>query len=252
MKNLDLILRILAYVFGITGILFFINPLFRGSAINSGSVAGLALSLLLIAYGIFQKPIIACRGNLAYKIILGIFLLGLAFAIGISSYIISASLKKPAENSTLIVLGCKVRQSGPSQMLRTRIDAAYAYLEKHPDAVAVLSGGKGPDEHISEAECMYNELTKKGIAPSRLFIEDKSTSTIENFKFSLEIIEANNLSKKVAIATNEYHERRAQMIAKAQNIEEYGAVSAKTPFYLLPTYFIREIMGVVYMLLFGR
>ncbi len=247
---MDIFLRILAFVLGASGLFFFINPLFRGSSFNSGTAVGLGLTLIFLLYGIFQKQIINCRGHVIYKIVLILFILGIVFMGFVSSIIISASLKKSADNATLIVLGCRVRGDQPTQMLRTRIDAAYDYLTAHPDAVAVLSGGQGSDELISEAQCMYNSLTQKGIDASRLYLESESTSTVENFKYSMKIIDDHNLSKKVAIATNEYHECRAQMIAKAQGIE-YGAVSAHTPFYLFPTYFIREILGVVYMFIFG-
>ena len=54
-----------------------------------------------------------------------------------------------------------------------------------------------------------------GIDKSRLLIEDKSTSTRENFKYSKEIIEKNGIkSKKITIITNDFHECRASEFAK--------------------------------------
>ena len=67
------------------------------------------------------------------------------------------------------------------------MERAGEYLEENPETKAVLSGGKGTGEDITEAEAMYRYLEKKGISPERLLKEEHSTNTSENLKFSLEI-----------------------------------------------------------------
>ena len=69
----------------------------------------------------------------------------------------------------IVVLGAGVRGSVPSLTLSERIGAAYDYLIANPDAKAILCGGQGPGEDITEADCMYGELTRMGIDSSRLF-----------------------------------------------------------------------------------
>ena len=70
-------------------------------------------------------------------------------------------------------------------MLRERLIAAQDYLDENPEAVCVVSGGQGADESMSEAQCMRTKTsTEHGIAPERIYMEDKSTSTRENIKFS--------------------------------------------------------------------
>ena len=130
-------------------------------------------------------------------------------------------------------------------MLASRLDAAYEYLTEHPDAICIVSGGQGPDESMPEAECMYLYLTEKGIASERIYQENRSTSTRENLLFSQEIIEAEGLNPEIAIVTNEYHEYRAGMVADALEME-YSAVPARTPLWLFPTYYIRELYGIIY------
>ena len=73
-------------------------------------------------------------------------------------------------------------------MLQERLDAALKYLDDHKDTICVLSGGKGSDESISEAECMYRYMTERGIDPTKLIREDKSTTTRENLLFSMELL----------------------------------------------------------------
>ena len=78
--------------------------------------------------------------------------------------IIKASFGHPETDCDyVVVLGAKVRDSGPSVSLMDRIYGARDYLQAHPDAIAILSGGQGVDEPMTEAAAMYDELVKLGI-----------------------------------------------------------------------------------------
>lgn len=158
---------------------------------------------------------------------------------------VSAAVRKPQSGDTVIVLGCQVRGEQPSLMLEERLKAAYDYLCNDPDAVCIVSGGQGSDESISEAECMYRYLVDKGIDSERLYMEDMSTSTRENLLFSLKIIQENGLNTRVAIVTNEFHEYRAGEVAKRLEMD-FAAVPAATAWWLLPTFYVRELYGILY------
>ena len=125
------------------------------------------------------------------------------------------------KSNYVIVLGAGVNGNVPSRPLRERLEAAKAYLEEHPQAVAVLTGGQGSHENISEAQCMYNWLTEKGISPDRLRMEDKATSTEENLRFSLDLIEeeTGNRPETATVISNEYHLARATLYAQNEGIE---------------------------------
>ena len=69
----------------------------------------------------------------------------------------------------VIVLGAGVNGTQPSLSLRTRLDAALAYLERWPEVPVVLTGGQGYGERISEAQCMYDYLTARGVDPRGSF-----------------------------------------------------------------------------------
>lgn len=155
----------------------------------------------------------------------------------------------PQEETTVVVLGCRVKNKKPSLALKERLDKTYQYLNENPKLQCILSGGQGANEEISEAKCMYQYLVSKGIDPHRLYQEDKSTSTRENILFSYRLIKKENLPKAITIITNEFHEYRAQTIARRLNIKSY-AISAHTAWWLFPTYFVREIFGIVYEFIF--
>ena len=154
------------------------------------------------------------------------------------AFIVSASRGNPdGPADYLVVLGAKVNKNGPSLALRNRINAAYDYLSAHPDTIAVLSGGQGSNEPITEAQCMFDELTKMGIAPERLWLEDKSTNTWENLKFTLALVEEKTGAKpqKIALLSSEFHLFRAGLFADRFGLETVG-VPAKTTLPFLKMY----------------
>lgn len=175
--------------------------------------------------------------------------LGLAAALGIFGWMVSAAANRaaPAE-STVIVLGCQVRGTEPSLTLQRRVDAAADYLRAHPQARCVASGGQSDDEEISEAECIRAALIAAGIDPARIEPEDQSTSTEENLRFSAERIRAAGLSTNVVIASDNFHQLRAALWARHCGLTPYAA-GCRTAWFLAPGYWAREIAGVAYTLL---
>lgn len=247
------ILQIALISIGVLGLIWFLTPFAVGRIMNLGNGTGAVIMALIIAYGAFMPQInqtIKKTNDTKFgKVILtGILIIVVAvvsLAAVETAFMIKAATAKPSEEATVVVLGCRAYGSRPSIMLASRLDAAYEYLTEHPDAICIVSGGQGPDESMPEAECMYIYLTDKGIAPERIYQENRSTSTRENLLFSQEIIEEEGLNPEIAIVTNEYHEYRAGMIADALEME-YSAVPARTPLWLFPTYYIRELYGIIY------
>lgn len=152
----------------------------------------------------------------------------------------------------VIVLGAGVNGDQPSRSLSERLGATETYLEAYPEAVAILSGGQGNGENISEAECMYRWLTERGIAPERLRMEEQSTTTEENFRYSLELIEQEFGARPqtVAVVSSSYHLARASLLAKDEGLHMLGVpASTANPFYFCQMY-LREIVGVWYTVVF--
>ena len=153
----------------------------------------------------------------------------------------------------VIVLGAGVNGTTPSMILSERGSRAYTYLSENPDVICIVSGGQGPGEDITEAQCMFDHLTARGIAAERIWLEDKSTSTRENIRFSLEVIEAKTGSRPetAAIISNEFHLFRAGLMAGEQGLEAIGVPAKTTWLSLRINYFLREIAGVWYYWILG-
>ena len=152
------------------------------------------------------------------------------------------------EADYLIVLGCKVNGTIPSLMLRQRLDAAAAYLNSCPDTQVIVSGGQGYNEIMTEAACMARELAARGIDPQRIILEDKATSTMENLRFSMELMDE---GASVAIVSNEFHLYRADQMARSLGLDA-ALIPASTEYpILLASYTLREILAVWKYHLFG-
>lgn len=231
-------------------LVMFILPVF-GGVFNIGNILGAIFCcvMLFVTFGnsIFMKMVNHLRQSAGGKVlvygVLVLFILGIAYVGFLTGLIIHADHTAPEENCTVIVLGCQVFGDHPSLMLKERILSAYDYLEEHPDVPCIVTGGKGDDEHISEAQCMYDYLVDLGISPDRIYMEDKAVNTIENIAFSKEIISENNLSTNTAIVTDIFHEYRASNIVKDAGLV-YGSVPAKCTWYLLPTFYVRELIAI--------
>ena len=210
--------------------------------------AALAGCLLAWRWGFFRACLRKAYGNKAGRVLIlaSAALIGagaLVFAAA-SAMMVHAARYLPHNPGTVIVLGCQVRGEAPSLMLTRRMEAALAHLRENPESVGVLSGGQGPGEWITEAECMRRFFVTHGIAEDRLYLEDRSTSTLENIRFSMAIIEDHGLPRDVAIATDGFHQFRAQRFARQSGLRP-GAVSAKTPFGVLPFYWVREVAAII-------
>ena len=154
----------------------------------------------------------------------------------------------------LIVLGAGVNGTKPSQSLQDRIDVAYEFLLEHEDVICVVSGGKGDGENISEALCMYQELTEMGIPAERIWMEDQATSTRENLSYSMALIAEKTGSRPecVGVLSSEYHLFRAGMFAAEQNVECCGIPAKTSHWTLFANYFVREIVMVWYYGTIGK
>ena len=170
-------------------------------------------------------------------------------------HIIQASAGTQGEQAEyLVVLGAKVREDGPSVSLWDRIYAAADYLKAHEDVIAIVSGGQGADEPITEAEAMRRELVNLGIEEDRIWLEDRATSTDENMRFSLELIQEKTGSRpeKLAILSSEYHLYRVSLMAEKLGVGFVGVPAKTSRLTQLVNHAMREAAGVWHFYIFGR
>lgn len=137
-------------------------------------------------------------------------------------------------------------------LLAKRIDRAIQFYKKQSEETLsppqlLMSGGQGPDEKIPEAQAMREYALEQGIPDEDILMEAQSTNTLENMRFSKEIMERENPSGYHAIFTsNNYHIFRAGMYAEEVGLKIDG-IGSKTARYYLPNAFLREFIAVALM-----
>ncbi len=161
----------------------------------------------------------------------------------------------------MVIFGCQVKPWGPSILLQDRLDTALNYLEDHPDMKIVVTGGKGDDEHISEAQCMYDYLTEHGVDGENIYMEDQSRNTWQNVNYTLELleseVEAGRLAKPqgYVLVSSGFHLARIEMLwtragGQGENISTLAAPVSHRPSAV--QMFFREPLALVKSFVFDR
>lgn len=207
----------------------------------------LALAALFVLAWHFARR----RLRIALAVLL---LLGIAvFAVIEAPIIAGARTDAPDGCEYLVVLGAGLNGDVPSLSLTNRLTAALEWLEGHPDCTAIVTGGQGPGENMTEAEAMGIWLEARGIEPERIILEPEATSTWENLENSFEIIRARGDEPDLncAIVTSEYHLCRAKLMAEDMGVRAYGVAGRTSMPTLMINYFIREAFALTYYRIFG-
>ena len=189
-----------------------------------------------------------------WRVILVLTCIGLAYFCAVETPIIkNARTDKDAERPYLIVLGAAVYGDRPSLTLVRRLEGALDYLNAYPESVAIVSGGMGPGETVTEAEAMRDWLLDNGVDEGRILLEDRATSTRENLDFSFAIIRerGDEPDGNVAIVSSAYHLYRAKSMARLQGVSAAGVAAPWGYPMVMLNYFIREAFGVTHLWVFG-
>ena len=147
----------------------------------------------------------------------------------------------------VVVLGAQVRKSGPSLVLRYRLDKAIEYLDENPNTICIVSGGKGPNEPFPEAQGMADYLKEHGIDEQRILEEPDSKTTEENIVNSKKLISDDNAS--VGVITNNFHMFRALQIADKYGLDNAQGIAAGSPPNMLVNNMVREFFAEIKFLL---
>jgi len=213
-------------------------------------IAGLIVAFHLV--GLLEKR--SKVGTVLRRVLSGCLILGV-LAIAATWTVILGESKGLANDdiSYIVVLGAQVRGAVPSRSMRERLDSTYAYLEAHPDIICVVSGGQGDGESITEAQCMYEDLVRRGIAADRVWQEGESTNTLENLSNSLDVIEANSGTRpeRIGVVSSEYHLFRACEFARAAGVAPVGIPATTENPLLRLNYYLREVVAVWYYMILG-
>lgn len=183
-----------------------------------------------------------------------VFILSFILIEGLIIYHASKTSEEKAD--VLIILGARLYGRTPSPSLQFRLDEGYAYLRDNPETIAVVSGGMGRGEEITEASAMRDYLIQKGISKERILTEERSFNTYENIDFSIKVLmeklpELDLKALTFGIVSNDYHVFRGTLMAKEKGLTAFG-IPAKTPPTTLVKGYLREYLSVLKYLIVDR
>ena len=150
----------------------------------------------------------------------------------------------------MVILGCQVKPWGPSILLQDRLDKALDYLEDHPDMTVVVSGGQGPDEHVTEARAMADYLMEQGVEEERILLEEASHNTVQNLRYTARLLEEEgyDMEQDIVVVSNGFHLTRVRMLFERiwggdENLSTLAAPSSHVPSRI--KMYIREPLALV-------
>ncbi|MFT8638845.1 YdcF family protein [Bifidobacterium sp.] len=156
-------------------------------------------------------------------------------------------LPKRRRYDYIIIHGAGLQGTQPTPLLRGRIDKAVRLWNRQEGfGKLIASGGQGADEAISEAEAMSRYMRDKyKIRETDIILEDRSTTTLENLRYSQSIMNERSGGSRYrcALVTSDYHVFRAAEYAHRLHLKADG-IGSHTKGYYWPTAFIREFVAI--------
>ena len=156
-------------------------------------------------------------------------------------------------DTVVLLFGCRAYGWEPSLTLALRLEAACALLDAMPEAVCLVSGGKGSNETVAEAEVMRAWLISRGIDGARILMEADSHSTSENVRFSKELLAANGLAEcRIIGVSTAFHLPRIRMLSERYGLpmDFCGAPSPSVGHHYVSM--VREYLSYIKMALFDQ
>jgi len=249
--------------FGVYGLIFILLTnayiILKRESRSFAHALTLILALCVIGFSLFTHffKSVDFPDSVQIFFYVGYFLISFYF-IYIIHYAIAtilANLSRPKYNQQFIIVnGSGLINGKVTPILARRIDKAIGFYNRQKQVSQtpklVLSGGQGRNEPISEARAMMAYAILKGIPEDDILLEDKSENTLQNMKFSKEILDnkttADETPYSCIFSTSNYHLLRTGMYARAVGLKING-IGSRTALYYLPNALIREYIAYVVM-----
>ncbi|AGK95304.1 YdcF family protein [Clostridium pasteurianum] len=236
---------------GILSLLYFIICFLTFNIIVNFSLFFALMGIIFIAVGILRISLREKYKNKIIKRAFRIFNISIILILSVFIFIeacIVYSANKTVKDKPdyIMILGGGIRGRNMLLIQLQRTEKALEFIKRNPNVKVIVSGGQGKGEDISEAESMKEYLIKHGVNSENILKEEKSKNTMENMKYTAEILNKidSRPNPKIAIVTSNYHVFRAKFLARRAGLNVEG-IAAPVNNILLPNFSIRECFAII-------
>lgn len=215
---------------------------------NFGTVLPAIIGAVLLLWAFKRKAWQAClaQSNLltvAWRVVVTGFAAWLISVLVFFAWLGTRTAPLPSVEPRVIVsLGSGLVNNQPTPTLVARLDEVLRLAQQYPNAQVMTTGGVGRGQTISEAQVMANYLISHGLAPQRLLLETRSTSTHENLQFARALLAPD---APILITSSDFHLPRAQKIAQHADLNVVGFAPAPTPLQIRYNAWLREYFAFI-------
>lgn len=157
------------------------------------------------------------RFSLRALIICGMLLyISLFSIVGIYAYTLLNHPPRQKADAALVLGNRAYLNDAPNPCLTGRVDAGIALAQQGLVSQLVMTGGRDDEDQRIEAQVMDTYARSKGFQ-GNILLESRSSSTLENLKFSRSILQAAGI-KNVIIVSEPYHMWRVKKLVDAGHL----------------------------------
>lgn len=246
-----IVLFLMLLFFCCISVMFFIGGLrqFRRPDRRRQGVALIACTICLTVLFVFLSIcLFRVRGSFWLLKPQGLLFLVCLYAVAVFIALVGYSeraLQRPSPVSSdyILILGAGLIDGiNVTKLLAGRIDKGIEIFRNDGGKPClVMSGGQGRDERRTEAQAMREYALSKGVPDTHILLEERSTSTKENIRYSKELMDERGTGYSCVFVTNEFHLYRAERAVRKMGLQAEGA-PCRTTDYSWPSAFSREYL----------
>lgn len=237
--------------FGILNYIYFFLCLIIYKIVVNFTPFFLLTGTFFILFGMFKIKVKRNNLNKNLKIVIRfinvfLILLLISFVLVEGGMAYNAAVNDNKKPDYVMLLGCGIYGKNMLLPQYQRAETGLEYIKKHPEVKVIVSGGKGSGEAISEAEAYKVFLVNHGVKAENIIKEEKSKTTMENMKYTRDILKKidGRENIRIAVVTSNYHILRAKFLAERCGFKAEG-IPAPVSALLLPNFSVREYFGVI-------
>lgn len=157
-------------------------------------------------------------------------------ALGLAAYLVviaraieqQSNVDEAQPADVIIILGAAEYKGIPSPVLRARLNHGLDLFRQRLAPRIITTGGAGGDPVYTEGEVGRGYLTRMGVPPEAILVENEGESTVHSIAAAAEIMRRLNL-KSCIVVSDGYHIYRVKKMLEFRGLKVYGSPRPAKP-----------------------